>query len=156
MPEQESLHPSHSTYSPWVLRAYDAWVHGVSNRCFWRCSTDRILGLYDENVGARHLDVGVGTGYFLDRCSFPVRSPDLHLLDLNPHCVEWVRRRVDRYSATCHRSDVLEPLQTLRAAGLFDSILPDPDFPRSVERPKWGIRFRDGAGSDQGRPTPPG
>ena len=32
--------PSHGTYTPGVLRLYDAWVLTLSNRWVWRCPSD--------------------------------------------------------------------------------------------------------------------
>ena len=47
---------------------------GLCGTYVWKCPTPEVLAFYDRYVSARHLDVGVGTGCFLDRCRFP--SPD--------------------------------------------------------------------------------
>lgn len=52
-------------YSPLMLKLYDWWVLGISNRYAWRCSTDAVLlPFFRQHVGRRHLDVGVGTGFY--------------------------------------------------------------------------------------------
>lgn len=68
----------------------------------------RPLAHYNEHVTASHLDVGVGTGYFLDRCQFPA-PPRLELLDLNANSLAATARRVRRYQPRCWQRNVLEP-----------------------------------------------
>jgi len=65
-------------YTPLMLRVYDLFVLGFSNRFVWRCRSSKMLERYDSHVGARHLDVGVGTGWFLDHCRWTGREPADH------------------------------------------------------------------------------
>ena len=54
-----------AVYSPLVLGIYDLWVLGISNRYAWRCSTTAVLlPFFRQHIGQRHLDVGVGTGFY--------------------------------------------------------------------------------------------
>src|SRR5262249_56455300 len=69
-----------------------------------------ILALYDRAASANHLDAGVGTGYFLDRCRFPSPRPRLALLDLNPNPLQVAARRLARYRPEVYRANVLEPI----------------------------------------------
>ncbi len=64
-------------YTPLVLRVYDVFVLGLSNRFAWRCPSRTMLERYNRHVGRRHLDLGVGTGWFLDRCRWPVEHPEI-------------------------------------------------------------------------------
>lgn len=109
-----------AVYSKALLAVYDLEVLGFELRFVFKCPARRMLALYDRHVSGRHLDVGVGTGYFLDRCRFPVASPVLHLLDLNPNSLEATSRRVARYGPVAHRANVLEPLSA--PLPTFDSI----------------------------------
>ena len=97
-------------YSPWVLALYDWWVLGVSNRWIWRCPTNHLLAHFNRYVTSNHLDVGVGTGYFLDHAHFPSTTPQLALLDLNPTCLMTTATRVSRYHPTVYHANILEPL----------------------------------------------
>ena len=63
-------HPSVAVYTPARLALYDLFILGVSCSLVWRCPRRHFLDLYDRHVGSPHLDVGVGTGFFLDRCRF--------------------------------------------------------------------------------------
>src|SRR5262249_34164386 len=86
----------------------------------WRCPSKHILSLYNGHVTANHLDVGVGTGFFLDRCRFPSEVPRLALMDLNATCLEATGKRVERYRPEVYRANVLEPIPYNSAK--FDSI----------------------------------
>ena len=108
-----------AVYSRWTLRLYDLYVLGLSCRLAWRCPAGTLLAHYDAHVSAHHLDVGVGSGYFLDRCKFPVPRPELVLLDLNEASLGFAAHRIGRLAPRTCRADVLEPLPL---AERFDSI----------------------------------
>ncbi|MDF1744634.1 MAG: class I SAM-dependent methyltransferase [Gimesia sp.] len=99
-----------AVYSKKMLSVYDLWVLGVSNSLIWKCRTKNILRWLNQSLTANHLDVGVGTGYYLDRCSFPTSKIRLGLLDLNPNSLEATAHRVNRYTPEVYQSDILQPL----------------------------------------------
>jgi hypothetical protein len=116
----EEIDAGQAVYTPRVLRLYDLLVLGLSNRFIWKCPTPRLLAHYDAHVTGNHLDVGVGTGYFLDHCRFPVAAPRVALMDLNENALRYTARRIARYAPTAYRRNVLEPI--LFEAEPFDSI----------------------------------
>jgi hypothetical protein len=63
------------TYTPLLLAFYDLGVIGLSNSYIWKCPSSRLLEHYNQHVSGAHLDIGVGTGYFLDKCRFPTAQP---------------------------------------------------------------------------------
>ena len=99
-----------AVYTPRTLRAYDFIVLGLSNRLIWKCPTPRLLEHYNQHVTDNHLDVGVGSGFFPDRCQFASPSPRLALMDLNAHALEFASSRNGRYQPETYRRDVLKPL----------------------------------------------
>lgn len=105
-------------YSRAVLAVYDAWVLGISNHLLWRCPTRELRALYQRNVSACHLDIGVGTGYFLDKVRWPVERPRITLVDLNANSLASAARRIARFSPVCVAADALQPLP---AMGAFQS-----------------------------------
>jgi SAM-dependent methyltransferase len=107
-------------YNRATLAAYDVGVLGLSCRLLWRCPKSEMLAAYDRNVGVRHLDLGVGTAYFLDRCQFPDARPRVTLVDLNPTVLEVAARRISRYRPEVVQANVLEPLPV--PAGVYDSV----------------------------------
>lgn len=109
-----------AVYSKPVLSVYDQYVLGFSNTFVWRCPSRLILDFYNEHISGKHLDVGVGTGYFLDRCKFPTNNPVLALMDLNINSLQATARRLQRYKPSLYIANVLEPLRIEPAS--FDSI----------------------------------
>ncbi len=109
-----------AVYTKRTLVAYDFVVLGVTNRIVWKCPAQRLEEHYNRHVTANHLDVGVGTGYFLDRCRFPSHAPRVALMDLNPETLEFAFRRIERYKPEMYRRNVLEPISM--DARMFDSV----------------------------------
>ena len=118
MDVSEKVKAGQAVYTPLTLRAYDGFVLGFSNRFLWRCPTPVLEGMYARNVSGRHIDVGVGTGYFLDRVTWPVARPDVLLVDLNPHSLAAAAQRIRRLSPRTKAANILEPLDV---KGSFDS-----------------------------------
>lgn len=117
--EELDTAPGQAVYRPWVLYAYDLYVLKLSCSLAWRCPASELLEQYNRLIRGKHLDVGVGTGYFLDRCRFPVENPEVHLLDLNANSLRHAARRLARYRPTEHLGDVLEPIDSSES---FDSV----------------------------------
>jgi SAM-dependent methyltransferase len=115
VPRIEDVEAGQAVYSPLVLAAYDWLVLGISNRLIWRCPTTELRRLYDRNVSGRHLDVGVGTGYFLEKARWPVAAPSITLVDLNPNSLAAAARRIRRYAPVTVRANALEPLPAMQA-----------------------------------------
>lgn len=101
--------PGAADYTSGNLRMYDLFVLGFSARFVWKCPTKDLLAQYDRNVGRHHLDVGVGSGYFLDNCRFP-EGARVELLDLQPDSLAYTSKRIARYQPVLHRGDILQPL----------------------------------------------
>jgi SAM-dependent methyltransferase len=118
MPKADEIAAGQAIYSPLVLAAYDWFVLGFSNRFLWRCPTSALRRLYDRNVSACHVDIGVGTGYFLDRAKWPAALPEITLVDLNPNSLQAAAKRIARYGPRAVRANALAPLP---AMGPFDS-----------------------------------
>jgi SAM-dependent methyltransferase len=111
-----------AVYSPLVLRIYDWFVLGFSNRMLWRCPAPELRRLYDRNVSSHHLDIGVGTGYFLDKAAWPVAQPAITLVDLNENSLAFAADRIKRYAPHIVRANALEPLPArVHARGSFES-----------------------------------
>jgi hypothetical protein len=97
-------------YNQTVLSVYDLFVLGFSNQFAWRCSSNHILDFYNQHISNNHLDVGIGTGYFLDHCRFSSNTPRLAVMDLNPNSLKMAKERLRRYQPTTYQADILAPL----------------------------------------------
>ncbi|UQA57006.1 class I SAM-dependent methyltransferase [Polyangium aurulentum] len=96
-------------YTKYRLMPYDL-VLGLISGALWGCPAGRVVDFYDEHVSGNHLDVGVGTGYFLDHCRFPVARPRLVLMDSNLDPLEHASKRLARYEPTKLQANVLRPV----------------------------------------------
>lgn len=109
-PDSPDTTAGQAVYTPKMLSIYDLWVLGVSNSLIWKCRTKHILNWLNQSLTANHLDVGVGTGYYLEHCTFPAPEVRLGLLDLNPNSLAAAANRSARYQPEVYQADVLAPL----------------------------------------------
>ncbi len=109
-----------AVYTRRALSSYDFTVLNVSNRFIWRCPTRHLEAHYARHVAADHLDVGVGSGFFLDRCRFPAATPRVALMDLNANALAFTGERIARYAPEIYQRNVLEPIRI--EAPPFDSV----------------------------------
>ena len=117
--DQKAVRAGAAPYSKAFLNIYDVWVVHLSNDYAWRCGRDRFLELYSCNVGARHLEVGPGSGYYLANAKFGARAA-ITLMDLNANSLDHSKRRLAEYEVSTIEGNILEPLPT--QLGAFDSI----------------------------------
>lgn len=104
----DPAHAGQAVYTRTFLSVYDAVVYGFNSPVLWRCPKSRMVEHYDANVSGCHLDIGVGTGTLLDACRFPVETPEITLMDLNPNSLAAASHRLARYAPRTHRANVLE------------------------------------------------
>jgi hypothetical protein len=108
-PDALAIAAAHAIYTPFMLSFYDRLVHGLSNRFAWRCPTERMIALYRDNLSSRHLEAGVGTGFFINRAN-PPSFEELTLLDINRHCLARSARRLARYHPLQCETNLLAPI----------------------------------------------
>lgn len=102
-----------------MLKYYDRLLEFTCNRV-WHCPIQPTLELYRRHLSSNHLEVGVGTGYFLEHSRFPGPEPRLALLDLSPHCLQRTATRLSRYAPEVYRANALAPIGL--SVRRFDSI----------------------------------
>ncbi len=107
-------------YNKYVLTAYDFLVLGISCQLFWKCPSHRMGNQYNKFASNNHLDVGVGTGYFLDHCHFSSNKPRIALMDLNKNSLNYTAERIVRYAPETYCRNVLDPISI--PAENFDSV----------------------------------
>ena len=104
-------------YNRFLLAIYDPWVLGFMARAVWRCPIPPVVERYRRLLGRRHLDVGPGTGYFLDKAA-PPAGTEITLLDPNPNVLAKASRRLAAMHPAAIEADVMKPLPV---DGPFDS-----------------------------------
>jgi len=108
-------------YTKLGLHLYDPLIVNLVAPRIWGCDPDILVDHYRDHVTSNHADIGVGTGYFLDRCGLGAANPRLALIDLQPNCLAYTARRLSRYRPQTYLRDVLRPLHEI-SGGPFDSI----------------------------------
>jgi hypothetical protein len=96
-----------SIYTSGFLTAYDPMLR-VTCPLVWHCPRQAMVDLYCNNAGMRHLDIGPGTGYFLDKCNFPGPEPSIALVDNSMAVLDRVTSRIARYRPTVYFGDALD------------------------------------------------
>lgn len=106
-------------YGKRTLKLYDVFVLWYNNNWVWKCPTPGIVEHYNKHLSANHLDVGVGTGYYMENSTFPVADPKVTLMDLNADCLAAAAARTPYKNVNTIEQSVLEQLDTKHQ---FDSI----------------------------------
>ena len=75
MEPDDPAYKGQSEYTPFFLKIYDPVILGFFTRVVWRCPTSVLVDRYRRHIRPRHLDVGPGTGYFLERAGLPAGTP---------------------------------------------------------------------------------
>jgi len=107
-------------YRPLLLSIYDFLIMRVLTPHVWRCPAYHYTDLYRNFMSRNHADIGVGTGYVLDRCAYEPGEVRIALFDLQKNCLEYTARRIARFQPETYQCDALEPIWV--GAGSFDSI----------------------------------
>ncbi|MGQ4006502.1 class I SAM-dependent methyltransferase [Francisellaceae bacterium CB300] len=95
-------------YSKTMLKFYNFYVLFFNNNYVWKCKTSNLLQNYEEHLSANHLDIGVGTGYYLDKVRDKISK--LTLVDLNDNCLDKVKGMFKNKSVETIKFDILGTL----------------------------------------------
>src|SRR4026208_1488961 len=117
MDKNDPAYRGQADYNQFLLRLYDPLVPGPTPRHVWRAPSEVGVRLYREHIRPNHLDVGPGTGYFLEHAGLPAGSK-VTIPDPNPNAPPPVPHRLRDLEVTPIEADVLKPLPT---PGPFDS-----------------------------------
>lgn len=101
---------SQQYFNKFSLFFYDWLLYGLISKYAWGCSTKCLDDHYAKNISDNHLEVGVGTGYLLNRVTFPGGKPRLGLMDLSQSCLEKTSDKVARYQPEIYVQNLLEPV----------------------------------------------
>ncbi|MFL0796446.1 MAG: class I SAM-dependent methyltransferase [Cellvibrionaceae bacterium] len=105
----ETTEAGQAVYSKLVLSIYDWWVLGFSNKLLWKCPTRILENEFKKYASDNHCDVGVGTGYYPDKC---LSNPEqrLGLIDLNANSLQIAAERNKRFNPETYQANILEPI----------------------------------------------
>jgi SAM-dependent methyltransferase len=106
-----------SGYNPALLAIYDVWVLKFMAPTVWKCPIPPGIARYRRHLGRRHLDVGPGTGYFIEKAAPPLDT-EITLLDPNTHVLKRASKRLAAWDPITVEADVMKPLPV---EGAYDS-----------------------------------
>jgi ubiquinone/menaquinone biosynthesis C-methylase UbiE len=123
-------------YNSFMLTIYDPFVLGFMTRAVWRSPMPPVVERYRKHMGLRHLDIGPGTGYFIEKAA-PPPGTEITLLDPNKKVLAHASRRLAALNPATIEADVMKPLPI---DGRFDSAalnfvlhcLPGPQSSKAV------------------------
>ncbi len=113
MPTESEIKAGQAFYTSFTLKLYNFIVPIFNNHFVWRCPTRYQLKQYQRYVTPLHLDIGVGTGFFLKRTTWP-NNTQLSLMDLNPACLKAATQSVNELSPVLYLADIFQPQPNLR------------------------------------------
>jgi len=109
---KEQVEAGQVAYTPRTLSIYNLLILRVIVPYIWKCPVDNVIKLYNNNITSNHLEIGVGSGYFLENCNFPSDNPRLALMDLNPNSLKFTAGKVSHFKPEIYRANILEPIET--------------------------------------------
>ncbi|MEM7363573.1 MAG: class I SAM-dependent methyltransferase [Pseudomonadota bacterium] len=102
-------------------RLYEFGLYQIVTPYFWQCPTETLMDNYVENISENHLEVGVGSGYFLKRTLCADFVKRLVLVDLNRNCLEKSATHLQTFAPQLLHHNILEPLQQTDRQHQFSS-----------------------------------
>jgi ubiquinone/menaquinone biosynthesis C-methylase UbiE len=119
-PDQADIKCGQAVYTKKSLSLYDFIVTRFSNRFIWQCPRQDLIHFFKENTSHNHLDIGVGTGYFLEQLHLTPGKQRIGLLDLNKHCLDYAEMKLHQFYPEVYQHDVFEPFTSI--TNKFDSV----------------------------------
>ena len=117
MDRNDPAYRGQADYGRLVLNLYDPVVIGFVSWFVWHCPAEPLLKGYRDHIRDRHLDVGPGTGYWIDKSGLADGSR-VTIVDPNRNVLDHAAHRLRRLDVTAVEADVLKPLPV---DGPFDS-----------------------------------
>ena len=109
MDRHDPAYRGQADYTPQLLAVYDRVVIGFLGWFLWRTPLEPIMRGYRDLIHDGHLDVGPGTGWFIERSRLPDGSR-VTLVDPNPNVLRHASRKLKRLDVITVEADVLKPL----------------------------------------------
>ena len=117
MEKSDPAYKGQSGYNAALLAVYDVWVLKFMTKAVWKLPVPPCVERYRQYMGHRHLDVGPGTGYFIEKADPPPET-EITLLDPNQTVLRHAAKRLADWHPVTVEADVLKPLPV---DGPFDS-----------------------------------
>jgi SAM-dependent methyltransferase len=117
MDKADPAYKGQAGYNTAMLAIYDVWVLKFMTKAVWKVPVAPGVDRYRQHMGHRHLDVGPGTGFFIEKAD-PPPDTEITVLDPNPTVLRHVAKRLEGRHPVTVEADVMKPLPV---DGPFDS-----------------------------------
>ena len=97
-------------FNPILLGCYDFTVYRFVSRFIWGCKNEILLQRYRQFVQTKHLEVGVGTGYLIEKSikGHQKENMRLTLMDLSVACLDKASKRLEKFNPSKIRHNILD------------------------------------------------
>mgnify|MGYP003667925817 FL=1 len=102
-----------AVYNPLTLAVYDLYVTHFTNYFIWKCPCRHIQAMFQNNSTDRHLDVGVGTGYYLKNLTWP-QGAEITLMDMNDASLKAAAKVLRGHKTTGVQADIYQRCEVLK------------------------------------------
>jgi len=106
----KDTHRGQAVYSKQFLSIYDYFVLGFSSTYIWDCHRNNIVDLFRSEITDDHLDVGVGTGFFLSESGI-ANFKRIGLMDLNENSLKEAEANISGTLINKYCLDILSDLE---------------------------------------------
>lgn len=120
LPNQDDIRRGQAIYTKQSLPLYDLLITKFSNRFAWRCPQAILLHLFKVNTSKNHLDIGVGTGSYLQNLHLNPASQRIGLMDMNKDCLDYAATVLSRFHPEIYQQNIFEPFVGISKN--FDSV----------------------------------
>ena len=79
------------------INNYDRIVNDFNCKHVWKCSTKNIIDNYQKNISNNHLEIGPGTGFFLNKKNTGINFKKLTLVDVNKDILQFSKKNLEQY-----------------------------------------------------------
>lgn len=117
MDKSDPSYKGQAGYNSAMLAIYDVWVLKFMTKAVWKLPVAQCVERYKQHMGQRHLDIGPGTGFFIEQADPPLET-EITLLDPNPTVLRHAAKRLEVRHPVTVEADVTKPLPL---EGPFDS-----------------------------------
>lgn len=104
---EENIKAGQAVYTAVLLKIYNLLVLNISNNWIWRCPKRYQLEQYRKLATDNHLDIGVGTGYYLKQNTWP-KNTKLALMDPNPLCLAAAKKAAGSLLPQTYQADIFK------------------------------------------------
>lgn len=107
--QDKKAHKAAALYNKMLLSVYDLYVYRFAAPIAFRCPVQNMESLYEKYCTPQHLEIGVGTGYFLEKAHQRGQLKNVTLLDLNPNCLHITAEKLTGLKVSSCEANILKP-----------------------------------------------